>query len=277
MKYYANRYYSNRYKKKKINLTKMSEKSIIQSIKNFKTEIEKLEKLKIEYLDYKIRKTKYEEEKTKSIEPLKQIYKQLIEEKDNYKKGIRYLFKEKELNEDIKLKVTEITNKIDYKLIELEQKYRVKKSPYLGHELDLDRIDYRIENDVTKRIIDFQKSIEIYNKELEKKQDKNQKNDNIIGLAAQATNKTRQRAKTIKNNIEEYENCPYCGETIIESHVDHIYPVSKGGLSTTKNMVRVCNSCNIKKRDLTLNQFIRKYELDREFIERNLDALNKSY
>jgi len=255
----------------------MSEKSIIQSLENIKTEIAKLEKLKIEYIDYKIRRIEYEEEISKSIEPLKLIRKQLIEEKTNYKKGLKYLFKEKELNEDVKLKVTEITNTINNKYNEFEQKFKVKKSPYLGHELDLNRIDYRINYDVTQRIVNYQKSIEIYNIELEKKQNKNQKIENIIGLAAQATNKTRQRANQIKNNMEKYENCPYCGEIIMETHVDHIYPVAKGGLSTTKNMVRVCNSCNIKKRDLTLNQFIRKYELDREFIERNLDALNKSY
>ena len=73
------------------------------------------------------------------------------------------------------------------------------------------------------------------------------------------------------------EHCPYCGEFISEAHIDHIYPVAKGGLSTTKNMVRVCSICNMKKKDLTLSQFIRKYKLDREFIEGNLDLLNKAY
>lgn len=68
---------------------------------------------------------------------------------------------------------------------------------------------------------------------------------------------------------EEYYN-DFLHETICKSS-------AKSGLSTTKNMVRVCSKCNIKKKDLTLNQFIKKYNLNRNLIESNLEALNKIY
>ena len=109
------------------------------------------------------------------------------------------------------------------------------------------------------------------------KQEKNAGLENIKGIAAQALNKTRQRAIQVKSKIISNEYCPYCGEEIMNFHVDHIYPVAKGGLSTTQNMVRVCAACNLKKRDLTLNQFVNKYGLDRDFVEENLERLNKAY
>ena len=57
----------------------------------------------------------------------------------------------------------------------------------------------------------------------------------------------------------------------------HIYPVSKGGRSTLRNMVYVCGSCNVRKGTLTLVGFIRKFDLDREEIERRLRDLGKEW
>jgi 5-methylcytosine-specific restriction endonuclease McrA len=60
-------------------------------------------------------------------------------------------------------------------------------------------------------------------------------------------------------------------------HVDHIYPISKGGHSVETNMVKVCGDCNLKKGSLTLREFIAKYKLDRDAIERRLDELGKKF
>jgi len=93
--------------------------------------------------------------------------------------------------------------------------------------------------------------------------------------------KTRQTGQTIiqkiRNETEEYFLCPYCKEESKkeDSHVDHIYPVSKGGLSTETNMVLVCSSCNLKKKDRTLYNFSKLNKLDFEEIVSQLELLGK--
>ena len=99
-------------------------------------------------------------------------------------------------------------------------------------------------------------------------------------IIASARGKTRQAAETIKSTlrkqIKEYPNCPYCDQPIgRKSHCDHIHPVSHGGLSTLNNMVYICSSCNIKKRDLTLREFINQNGLNRDNIEKNLLLMGK--
>ena len=88
--------------------------------------------------------------------------------------------------------------------------------------------------------------------------------------------KSREIAKRI--TVEKTQNCPYCGNNLGDSpHQDHIYPIAKGGMSIEKNLVYVCMDCNLNKRDLTLNQFIKMYGMDRDFIENNLNELGKDY
>lgn len=43
--------------------------------------------------------------------------------------------------------------------------------------------------------------------------------------------------------------CQYCGSTPPEVvlHVDHIYPVAKGGDNDCKNLITACSSCNLGK------------------------------
>ncbi|MFN7610426.1 MAG: HNH endonuclease, partial [bacterium] len=59
--------------------------------------------------------------------------------------------------------------------------------------------------------------------------------------------------------------------------LDHIYPVSKGGLSTAGNMVFVCVDCNAKKRDLTLRRFLISYGFDEHYVREALDLLGKDH
>jgi len=87
-----------------------------------------------------------------------------------------------------------------------------------------------------------------------------------IAIAAAATNHTRKRADEIKKFIYKTRNCPYCDIKLgITAHLDHIYPVSKGGLSTIENLVWCCSECNIAKSDKGLYAFLK---------ERNLSALD---
>ena len=122
-------------------------------------------------------------------------------------------------------------------------------------------------------------------KELEREEIKLVEKERVKALAAAHTGQTRQRAESIKNSrldlaSQKYivPNCPYCGDSLGESpHADHIYPVSKGGLSTVDNMIYVCQSCNRSKGDKTLMNFIDssgKYQQD--VVIANLKKLKKN-
>jgi 5-methylcytosine-specific restriction endonuclease McrA len=79
----------------------------------------------------------------------------------------------------------------------------------------------------------------------------------------------------MKKQLTKSKRCPYCLGSLADSHVDHIFPVSKGGLSIESNLVFVCADCNTKKRNLTLRAFAVKFRLDREAIEKRLLKLGK--
>lgn len=90
----------------------------------------------------------------------------------------------------------------------------------------------------------------------------------------------RKQFSRLKRNVSDHDNCPYCGVEFslsIKMHTDHIYPLSKGGSNAISNLVNVCADCNLKKADLTLREFIKKYRLDRDEIELRLEFLNKSF
>lgn len=41
--------------------------------------------------------------------------------------------------------------------------------------------------------------------------------------------------------------CRYCGTKTAPFHLDHVYPVSKGGETTEENLVTSCSACNLQK------------------------------
>lgn len=106
-------------------------------------------------------------------------------------------------------------------------------------------------------------------------------NQRLLAVKAKAAafdKSPRDLASQIRNKLNVQTHCPYCGgELGAEMHADHIYPLSKGGLSVSSNMVFVCVACNMKKRDMTLNAFIKKLDLVREDVEKRLDQLGKEY
>jgi len=81
--------------------------------------------------------------------------------------------------------------------------------------------------------------------------------------------------------LERSDACPYCERKfqshILDSkiHLDHIYPVSKGGLSIRENLVFICSDCNVKKSDITLAIFCSRNGLDREKVTSKLLKLGK--
>lgn len=126
-------------------------------------------------------------------------------------------------------------------------------------------------NSVNSRI----KTIENEEAKLRTKVEKLQ---SLKNKAAENTKAKREIAKGIKKSLANNIDCPYCGFVLVGViHADHIYPVSKGGESTKKNMVLVCADCNSKKSALTLQAFIKKHDLNRDEIENRLSSLGKDF
>lgn len=104
------------------------------------------------------------------------------------------------------------------------------------------------------------------------------KSDLLVARAARNKEEARARADAVRATMAVDHACPYCGRQLdCEVHFDHIYPLAKGGLSVVENMVAVCVACNMKKSDMTLQEFIKAHRLEREVVERRLDALGKRY
>jgi len=120
----------------------------------------------------------------------------------------------------------------------------------------------------------------IAGKEQEKREEEKKKTARAI--IAMHYGKSRDLAESVKKELKEQisisPQCPYCGGDLgKDPHCDHIYPVSKGGLSTQNNMVYICSGCNLKKRTFTLSQFIEKYSLQRVEIVKRLSKLGKDH
>lgn len=109
------------------------------------------------------------------------------------------------------------------------------------------------------------------------------KTEGVTAKAAALEGGQRQVARTIKRKIKKQLDtlsiCPYCERdmSLATAHADHIYPLSKGGLSTVKNMVFICTNCNVKKRDLTLRNFLMQRGLKEMTVYRNLELLEKDF
>ncbi len=59
--------------------------------------------------------------------------------------------------------------------------------------------------------------------------------------------------------------CAYCVRTMTHFNqvtVDHVLPKSKGGKDTVDNLTACCRSCNVKKGNLLLTQFLRAFEMN---------------
>ena len=91
-------------------------------------------------------------------------------------------------------------------------------------------------------------------------------------------NETRELARRLRMSFSPTDVCPYCGKPMgSEARLDHIYLVSKGGLSVRSNLVFVCLECNQKKSDMTLTAFVKVRNLDREAIETRLNQLGNEF
>jgi hypothetical protein len=103
-----------------------------------------------------------------------------------------------------------------------------------------------------------------------------EKHGKTFAKAAAADGEARIRATSLKRLVEKTADCPYCGAILGSNpHLDHIYPVSKGGLSIVFNLVWCCSTCNALKADTGLVQFLKKRGLPVEPALARLHSLGK--
>ncbi len=81
--------------------------------------------------------------------------------------------------------------------------------------------------------------------------------------------------------------CIYCGKSSIEDgvklHLEHIYPISKGGREDLFNLATSCKRCNIKKgtslltEEIVLRIWERNHELNKQFDVKAYDDMVKTF
>ena len=94
---------------------------------------------------------------------------------------------------------------------------------------------------------------------------------------ASARSKQASAKRRLAGQLNTFNRCPYCTDklTFERSHVDHIHPVSKGGVSEDYNLVLVCAPCNTSKGSKTLRAFCRDAELNFEVVVARLEQIGK--
>ena len=102
--------------------------------------------------------------------------------------------------------------------------------------------------------------------------------ERLEAIEARVSQKERELATKLRLTFKPTDQCPYCGGTLGSNpHLDHVYPVSKGGLSVSTNLIFVCLQCNQRKADKTLAAFLNSYNLDRQAVEVRLKQLGKDF
>lgn len=71
----------------------------------------------------------------------------------------------------------------------------------------------------------------------------------------------RKRRRNIPSNLRKMvwkrdgKVCQYCKTTDGPFHLDHVYPWSRGGRHTLRNLVVACAKCNASKADMTVDEW----------------------
>jgi len=67
----------------------------------------------------------------------------------------------------------------------------------------------------------------------------------------------RIRPKVVRSVIGSSDGqCPYCGKSFTDGHIDHIIPLSRGGTNERVNLIYCCATCNMLKSDKSLEEFM---------------------
>lgn len=150
-------------------------------------------------------------------------------------------------------KVKFATSKISLPMLMIEYFVDLKSINY--------KISYKIENNriplknISIKYIDEKVSIDEKNiflyKCSEKANSNNQRVNHLHKLSSLDVLNCLKR-----NNFK----CFYCGEQIKQKtwHLEHVIPISKGGVNAFNNIASSCNTCNLMKGSLDLKKFIKQ-------------------
>ena len=71
--------------------------------------------------------------------------------------------------------------------------------------------------------------------------------------------------------------CIYCEQKLTFStcHLDHVYPMAKGGAHYLYNVAFACKVCNCDKNDKTLSRFCKKRGYDLDAIRQRMSDINQ--
>jgi len=194
----------------------------------------------------------------------------IYEKIDSIKKnGEKKFFGFGKLKNEYLIQINDL-NKINQKLNTNISFFKFNQKPQVLDHWAKHKTDFDFFNNIRKEAISY---LEKLNKKIKhatiKKLAKIIKNQRDIIKSYQ--NQSRSQAEIIRNTLATNHPCPYCGRGLgVDCHADHIYPVSKGGLSTQENMIMVCTECNLKKGNLSLRKFLKKYNFDRDTVEKRL-------
>ena len=204
-----------------------------------------------------------------NISPLIEIISSIRSNEYNYERMFFSLFKTGKLNIDAKRRIKLLEEEIDSMRRIFEKEHPELTTRRSGLVVDVPQ-EWKLPY--------LERELEDSIKEEESIRRANNNRDVKAAQVAEVLGKSRQLAATVKSKLPRHHPCPYCGGSLGENpHADHIYPVSKGGQSRPQNMVYVCYRCNMKKGDHTLANFIYRYKLDRDIIERRLRQLGKEF
>lgn len=226
----------------------------------------------------------------------------LRNDRNNYKKGfLNSIFNSNELNQITKDKITVIENE-QQELIDIVRSEEFTMMQFRHSEIKYGKeILNRIQDKINKllkvekaNLLQHTKNVRIESKkkELEEKQNlletqrkikyekKKKELEEIKNRLEVDEIQKRKVGAKLKPRIKHNGHCPYCeieftSEIII--HLDHIHPMKLGGLEREDNLVKVCSTCNLKKSDMTLREFIKKFKLNRDKVEHNLSVLKKKF
>jgi len=131
-------------------------------------------------------------------------------------------------------------------------------------------------NNIPPKIEELKSWLKLANKKKLEEEKEFKKHGYAHAKAAELDQKSRTLARTVVKSLTQNERCPYCDCLLSEDlHVDHIYPINKGGLSTPENIVYCCDQCNLKKGNLGLFEFLSKIDCDIKAVSVRLLALGK--
>lgn len=127
-----------------------------------------------------------------------------------------------------------------------------------------------------KKIGDLEARLSYVQKKQNQEKHEFEKHELVYAKAAAHDSKARTLAAQVRSKVVLNEICPYCGEDLGKSpHLDHIYPVSRGGLSTKDNLVFCCQNCNLSKSDKGLLEFISFKNFDTAAVFNRLSKMGK--